>query len=250
MRPFALLVLSSLLLRAQAQDLYPEIHALVSEAESAAADIRLLEDRSDPHAWAGRIYARAGYLDDAERAFAVSPGSSDGPPYPLWRAWVVYGRLDRAEKSFESVADPDKKAGLLAALADLLWRMGQPAEARLRFTSARQFAAKVVNPARRQQLLGSIDQGLMFVSDPPPYLISPMPHPRPRLRIEDSPIPTFPVTADGFDDTTPSEIAARATANEAFLTQVYDRIAARDGEGLQRLTEGASTPFQKSSRHS
>ncbi len=105
-----------------------------SEAETASANIKVSETiGSNPRTSIGALYAHAGYLDDAERAFARSPSSVPGPPYPLWRGWVVYGRLDRAEKSIDAVIDPEAKARFLLSLADLLWRTGQADEARLRF---------------------------------------------------------------------------------------------------------------------
>jgi hypothetical protein len=158
---------------------------------------------------------------------------------------VVYGRLDRAEKSIDAINDPERKALFVSSLADLLWRMGQADQARLKFAQAKELAAKVADLAHRKQLLTSIDQGIKFVSDPPPDLVTTAPHPRPKFNVEDSPIPLFPITADGFKDTDPNATTARASVNSDFMKQLYDRVAARDPDGLRRLTESASTPFQK-----
>ena len=38
---------------------------------------------------------------------------------------------------------------------------------------------------------------------------------------------------------------ARANVNADFMKQLYDRVAARDPEGLRRIAESASTPFQR-----
>src|SRR5271165_1129033 len=167
-------------------DLYPQVRALVLEAEAASANMPLLKDHSNPHTWAGDILAHAGYLEDAERAYAKSPGPAQGPPYILWQAWVVYGHRERAERLLESTTKADVKARFFASFADLLWRLGEPEQARARYEAARAIAVKVVDPARRKQLLAAIDQGLQFVSDPPPNLISAIPHPTRRLRSQDS----------------------------------------------------------------
>ena len=238
-------ILSILRLEAQNLDLYPQVHKILIDAEASATNIRFLDDRTNPHTWIGDLYAHAGYLEDAERAFAASPSSIPGPPYYLWRAWVVYGRPDRAEKSIDAVTDPEHKGQFVLSLADLLWRMGQADQARLKFAEAKTLAAKFTDVAHRKQFLASVDQGLQFVSDPPPDLITTTPHPRQKFRVQDSPIPLFPITADGFKDTDPSATAERANVNADFIKKLYDRVAARDPDGLRRLTDSASTPFQK-----
>jgi hypothetical protein len=245
MRLISLTLAMSLSLRAQAPDLYPQVRALVLEAEANSTNMRLLKDRSNPHTWAGDILAHAGYLADAERVYAKSPGPSPGPPYMLFRAWVVYGNPERAEKLLESTTSPEKKATYLIAFADLLWRTGQAEEARARFEAARVAAAKIADPATRKQRLSAIDQGLRFVSDPPPDLISATPHPRPRIAAEDSPIPAFPITTDGFQDVDPKEATIRVSADSEFMKRLYDRVAAGDRAGIERITASAATPFQK-----
>lgn len=241
----AFAILANLRLSVQNRDLYPQVHALLLQAETSSANIQFLDDRSNPHTSIGSLYAHAGYLEDAERAFARSPSSVPGPPYDLWRGWVVYGRLDRVEKSIDAMNDPERKARFVSSLADLLWRMGQADQARLKFAQAKELAVKVADQAHRKQLLTSIDQGLQFVTDAPPDLVTITPHPRPRFNVQDSPIPLFPITADGFKDTDPNATTARANVNADFMKQLFDRVAARDPAGLRRLTESASTPFQK-----
>jgi len=123
--------------------------------------------------------------------------------------------------------------------------MGQADQARLKFPQAKELAAKVADQAHRKQLLTSIDQGLQFVTDAPPDLVTITPHPRPRFNVQGSPILLFPITADGFKDTDPNATTARANVYADFMKQLFDRVAARDPAGLRRLTERASTPFQK-----
>jgi tetratricopeptide (TPR) repeat protein len=245
MNRFALAMVTAFFLRAQAPGLYPQVRALVLEAEAASANMHLLKDNSNPHTWAGDILAHAGYLEDAERAYARSPGTSAVPPYPLWRAWVVYGQRERAEKLLESVTGAEKRANYFAAFADLLWRMGQPQEARARYESGRAIAVKIVDPAKRKQALALIDQGLQFVSEPPPYLVSTTPNPRPRFRVEDSPVPPFPITTGGFRDVDPKETADRASVDAELMKRLYDRAAAGDRTGIEKITENAATPFQE-----
>jgi hypothetical protein len=77
---------------AKGSDFYPEIRAIIREAELASVNIRFLNDRSNPSGWAGRLYAQAGYLEDAARAFTKALDSPSMKPEPsLWRARVVYG---------------------------------------------------------------------------------------------------------------------------------------------------------------
>jgi hypothetical protein len=245
MKPVATALFAALWLRAQTPDLYPQVHALVLEAEAVSVNMHILKDNSNPHTWAGDILAHAGYLEDAERAYARSPGPSADPPYMLWRAWVVYGHLERAAQVLDSATSAEKKSTYFASFADLLWRTGQPQQARERYKAARVVALKIADPVKRKQTLSMIDQGLRFVSDPPPELLTPTPHPRPRLSVQDSPVPLFPITADGFQDVDPNETAARASANAELMTRLYDRAAVGDRAGIESITDGAATPFQK-----
>jgi tetratricopeptide (TPR) repeat protein len=232
-------------LHGQALDLYPQVRALVLEAEVASANMRLLKDRGNPHTWAGDILAHAGYREDAERVYAKSTGASKDPPYMLWRAWVIYGHRERAEKLIESATSAEVKASMLTSFADLLWRFGEPTQARASYETAEGIAMKIVDPTRRKQLLGAIDLGLRFVSEPPPDRISATPHPRPRFRIQDSRIPPFPITTDGFQDADPKDVTAQANSNGELMTRLYERPAAGDRTGIERITESAATPFQK-----
>ena len=230
-------------LSAQMPDLYPQVRALALEAQTASAGIGFLRDHSDPHGMAGDILAHAGYLEDAERAFAKAPSYSSDAPSALWRAWVVYGNPEKAQKLIDSTTNPEKKANLSASLADLLWRLGQTGEARARFEAARSIAAKIIDPVKRKRALAAIDQGLQYVSLPPPDLISAIPHPRPRPKVGESAIPPFPITADGFESLDSRD--SDALANAEFVKRLYARAAAGDREGIERATASATTPFQR-----
>jgi tetratricopeptide (TPR) repeat protein len=250
MRLFTLIMAAAVPLHAQDDpvrtDRYPQIRVLVREAETAAANIGFLDDRSNPHSWAASLYARAGYLDDATRAFG-KPSSgqpASEPPYDLWRARVLYGDLIGAEKSLESIADPEHRAAALASLADLLWRMGEPAKARIRFEAARQIAPKIASLEHRKRMLTSIEQGLTYLSEEPPNRLSSTPSPQKRFEVQESPIPLFPITTDGFRDLDLNEIAKRASANGEFMKKLYGRMEVGDREGLLRIAESATTPFQ------
>ena len=222
-------------------DLYPEIRALIREAETSAVNIPFLDDRSNPTTWAASLYARAGYLDDAARAF----GKLSVPPYVLWRARVLYGDLAGAEKSLESIADPEDQAGAMTSLADLLWRMGEPTKARIRLEAARQIAPKITNPEHRKRMLTSIEQGLKYLTDEPPNRLSTTPSPQKRFDVQDSQLPLFPITTEGFRDRDLNELANRANADGEFMKKLYGRMGAGDRPGLLRIAESAATPFQK-----
>ncbi len=245
MKWLVLVLATALSLHAQPHDLYPQVRALVLEAEAASANMRFFKDHGDPHAWAGDVLAHAGYLDDAERAYAKSSSHLSDPPDILWRAWVLYGDRERVQKLIESATSAERKATYLASFAEMLWRMGQSEQARAQFDVARTIGLKIVDPARRKQLLAAIDRGLQFVSDSPPNLISPTPHPRVRPGVQDSPIPPFPITADGFQDVGPEETTARSRANGELMKRLYERAAAGDRAGIEHITESAATPFQK-----
>jgi hypothetical protein len=247
MKSLALALATALSLCGQTPDLYPRVRALVLEAEAASANMRFFKDHGDPHAWAGDILAHAGYLEDAERAFAKSSSHLSDPPDILWRAWVLYGRREPVQRLIESTASAERKTTYLASFAEMLWRMGQPEQARARYEAARTVGLTVVDPAQRKQLLATIDRGLQFVSDPPPDLISATRHPRPRSSVQDSPIPPFPITADGFQDAGPAEISARSRANGELMKLLYDRAAAGIAPASSTLQRAPLRRFRRPS---
>ena len=100
----------------QTPDPDPQVHALDLEAEAAPANMRFFKDHGDPHAWAGDILAHAGYLDDAERAYAKSSSHRSDPPDILWRAWLLYGHRQPVQKLIESTKR-GKEATYLASFA-------------------------------------------------------------------------------------------------------------------------------------
>src|SRR4051812_13071468 len=225
----------SVVLSASAQDAggtgrYPEVRAFLREAESIAATIVPPKDRHESAGSLASLYAQAGYLDDSARAFA----NVSDPPYALWKARVVYGDLAGAEKSVQAIADPERRAGMVAVIANLLWRMGEPAKARMHFESAKERAGMIADPVHRRQVLTEVEQGLRYVDEAPPYLLSATPKPEKRFDVQDSPIPLFPMTPGGFRYWTTEEMAARKT-DGVFLQQIYERIDAKDPEGLGRV---------------
>jgi hypothetical protein len=108
---------------AQHEDLYPDIRPIIREAETASSNIRSFDDRSSPAGWAGHLYARAGYLGDAERAFSRAAAIS---PFPLLKAYVLYGDLTAADKMLGCIEDSEQKGWAELIAADVLWRMGIP----------------------------------------------------------------------------------------------------------------------------
>jgi tetratricopeptide (TPR) repeat protein len=248
MRLFTLMMAALVPLGAQGEtartDRYPEIRVLIREAETASVNIQYLDDRSDPHSWGARLFARAGYLDDAARAFGKLDPAVE-PPYDLWRARVLYGDLAGAEKSLESIADPGHKAQAMTSLAYLLWKMGEPAKARIRFEAARQIALKIANLEHRKEVLATIGRLLTNSPVEPQDRVSATPRPRKKFDIEDQLIPPFPVTTDGFRDLDRKEFANRALENGELMTKLYAKMEAGNREDTLRIVESAATPFQK-----
>jgi len=96
----AFAILTNIQLGAQTRDLYPQVHALLLEAETSSTNIQFLDDRSNPHTSIGSLYALAGYLEDAERA---SPDFRAKFPVPLTicgaRGWSMAGWTARKRAS-------------------------------------------------------------------------------------------------------------------------------------------------------
>jgi hypothetical protein len=75
--------------------------------------------------------------------------------------------------------------------------------------------------------------------------LSPIPSPQPARDPADSPVPPFPITPSGLGDKTTVEINQRETADSALIENLYGKIAAGDRDGLQKMIDTVSTPFQK-----
>ena len=226
---------------AEVVDRYPEIRAIIREAEKASVNIPFLDDRSQPSLWAARLYAQAGYLDDAARAIGRQPT----PPQYLLKARVLYGGLIGADQSIQAIKDPEKKAQALVSVADLLWRMDEPGKAKDHFEAAKRIVPQIADPQNRQQVLAVIEQGLEYVTQEPPTHLSTTPTPPRMAKVENSAFPLFPITAEGFEYLTAKETANRANEDSELLTNLYNRMIAGDREGLQRIAETAATPFKK-----
>ncbi|WP_031500754.1 hypothetical protein [Bryobacter aggregatus] len=69
------------------------------EAEKLALSIPNWEQRLKSLDWVGRIYARAGYLEDAKRAF----GKQAAVPYAIWTARLVSGDLPGALRDIATI---------------------------------------------------------------------------------------------------------------------------------------------------
>lgn len=210
-------------------------------AELSAENVRQLADGSNPWTWAGSLYARAGYLADAERVL----GPSEEPDFVLWSARVVYGDLAGAEVSIDKISSPASKAGSFVALANLLWRMQRPELARARFEKAQMIAAGIPNGRERTRVLEGVRLGLMYVNDPPPIVVSPEPAPMPKKQPNPPWLPEFPITTGGFRVLTPLARAAQMKADEVYLKSLYGRIAAKDRDGAFGMVKAAKTARQQ-----
>ncbi len=244
-RVFSILLVGSAALLGQGvaqRDLYPEVRALLLEAELAANGLRELADGLNPWTRMGEMYARAGYVADAERVM----GPTKEPSYRVWQARVVYGDLAGAEASFEKIGSPESKAACYAAMANLLWRMQEPELARSRFEKARKLAARIPELKGRTQVLASVRLGLTYVGDQPPSVVTPVPQPRQRRSPSEPTLPDFPMTTGGFREQTPAIREALMRSDEAFLKALYDRMASKDRDGTFALAERAKTVRQRS----
>ena len=115
-------------LHAQGRDLYPQVHGLLLEAEAASANIRFLDDRSNPRTSIGGLFAlRAGHISKMHDVLFshLARVRRVRSALRILACWVVYGRMDRVEKSIDAMTDPEGKARFLLSLADLLWRTGR-----------------------------------------------------------------------------------------------------------------------------
>lgn len=220
---------------------YPDAWALIHEAEIASAHTVMFDDRSRPSDWEGHLYARAGYLEDAARAFGTHPAY----PTVLLKAQALYGDLPSAEKGLEAITDPRVRTNSLLAVADVLWRMGQPDQARRLLANAKKSALLVPSPSTRQALLVSIDQVDRFVGEAPPNFLSTKPNPLIPRHEDSSSLPSFPITPEGFSSLSPSEMEVRAEQNATLMNELYGRIAARDQAGLAKILDRPLTPFRK-----
>ena len=162
----------------QPRDLYPRIRSIIREAEIASANIRLFEDRSIPAEWAGHLYARAGYLEDAGRAF----GRSSRFPFPLLEACVLYENAAEAERMLMSVSDPSQRATGQLAIAEVLWKMGQSTAAEEYVERANKGAARLVDQEKRAAFLQSVNLEAQYMKGPAPTSLSPVPHPSPYIK--------------------------------------------------------------------
>lgn len=222
-------------------DYYPEIRALLREAEAAAAGTVRLENRRDPFAWIGSLYERGGYLDDARRVFLKSPGAA-----VHLRARVLYGDLPNALAEAESKKDPVERAAWFESIADTLWRIGQPELARTALDKADAAAKTIPDPKKRDIRLQITAQLRGALHDAPPSPLTTEPQPRPkRIVAAADQIPLFPVTADGFRKRTGAEVAADAQTNAAFLTQLYSLVAIGNRNGIEQVIDSAGTAHRK-----
>jgi hypothetical protein len=224
------------------RDLYPQIHAILREAETESLNIPSFDDRSVPSEWEAHLYARAGYLEDARRTSLRTSKFSA----VLLKGYVVYGAMSSAENVVAQMPNPYGKGRAQLIIADTLWRMGQSARARQYVEQANGIASTLTDKPRQINLLQLVKQEAEYVSSPAPETLSATPHPR--RPIQESGrllIPKFPITAEGFADQTASEREERANANAALLQKLYERLEARDRDGLEQIKKQVTAPFQK-----
>ena len=235
MRIFLLLSLAGACLAA---DSWPGMRDLILEAEKAASGVGVFPDKSRPDEWGARLLARSGYVDEA----AVFWAKSGGNQIYLIRARTYYGELDTARKEALSASSPEKRAGLLGQIADVLWKMGQPEQARLVLEEARTAAGPIADPQSRARRLSGIKDAISYLAgDPPVHMPEKVSHVTPAA----SSVPPFPVNTDGYRHRDTKTIASEAEDNARYLTRLFELAAAGDREGLVKLTVAAKSPFQR-----
>jgi len=226
---------------AEQPDLYPQIREIIQAAERDSLQIAMLDDRSRPGEWAGHLYARAGYLSEAARAYS----RTSTVPFALFKARIIYGDLAGTEKGIASLARPEQRLHAQLSVADVLWRMGKSDKAQDFVTAARKTVVNVGDPTLQARLITLIEQTAEYLKEEPPNHLSAHPVPPHRLDPQESAFPPFPITTDGFADRTVKEVDQQASANRELMTEIYHRIAAQDREGLMHIMQTAVTPFQK-----
>jgi tetratricopeptide (TPR) repeat protein len=211
---------------------------LILEGEKAASGVGVFPDKSRPDEWGARLLARSGYVDEAAALWAKSGGNQ----IYLIRARTYYGQFEIARKEALSASSPEKRSGLLGQIADVLWKMGQPAQARQVLEEARTAAAQITDPQSRGRRLSGIQDAISSLAgDPPVHMPEKVRHGSPVV----SPVPPFPVNTDGYRYRDPKKVASEAEDNARYLTRLFELAVAGDREGLVQLTVAARSPFQR-----
>lgn len=222
-------------------DRHPDIRKILQAAEAASTDIQVLDDRTRPAEMLGRLYARAGYLNASAHAYS----RTSAVPFALLKARAVYGDLRTATREAAAIPNPEQRLNAQLSIADVLWRMGDSENARKCVEEAETTAPLVADPTRRSQLKALLDQTAEYVKYDPPNRLSATPAPRPRSEPQPSTLPPFPITPEGFGVHSSTSRTAQITADSELITELYGRVAAGDREGLIRIVQNATTPFQK-----
>jgi len=223
-----------------ARDFYPEVRKILLEVETAAAGIAVLPDRGEPLPWAARLFARAGYLDDAARVLTKAGRGQE----QIASARVLYGDLPGGLQAVGAVRDAERRVMFFTGIAHVLWEMGDRSNAQTLLDQAERLLPTIANPAHRKVQAGMVSTLKDALPDEPPRRLSSKPDPKPRPPAPSS-IPSFPITVDGYRDVPPEVVTRRALENEDYLTQMYALIAAGDRQALEKHTAGASSIFQK-----
>lgn len=223
------------------RDLCPQVRSILQDAESWSIHIPAFEDRSVPAAWMGRLYARAGYLDDSRRAF----GRTSQTPVALIKASVVYGYIADADRTLDRIRDPDQKGEAEVAVAEVLWRMDETPKAQEYLERARKIAPSVKDLRKRAGLLQAVKLDTEYMTGLAPTHLSPVPSPPVRRQLGEAALPHFPITTDGFGERTTQQRDEQARANAELIEALYTRILAKSQEAVAQMEAKASTPFQK-----
>jgi tetratricopeptide (TPR) repeat protein len=238
---WSLLFLCAPLVAQAPRDFYPAVRSLLIEAESAASKIVPVSESQSQFSRAGHLYARAGYLDDAARAYTRAAVKYNAMAAPT----AVYGDRDAAIRLVDR--ETGDRSLSYVNLARIFWRLGDKQRAAATLDKASAAAAAIPDPGKKKTTAAIIAQLRSALPDDPPIPLSaePLASPVPVKPAGPPEIPPFPITADGFRDNDPKVATARAAENGPFLTKLYAYMERGDRDGLLQHARSAATLFQK-----
>lgn len=241
-----LLILFLLLLNLNAQDLHPEIRALVFESLDLSKSKYKFRDRNRfQQDQAAEILSRAGYIADAERILKQYFPEVTETPYYLWQAWVVFGHSQRVDAYLASLKNPNTKIGSLNAYASLLWRLGDKPKAKQTYLAAQALLPRVTDPTTRANQKTLLTQGLKFVDDDAPKPVSTRTIALPGR----SPIPSltnrFPISPNRATKQTPTDRESSTAFDEKTIQEIYSSLRKGNLQALDQIVASSQSPFQK-----
>ena len=223
-------------------DYYPKIREQLLAAEKECAKIAKLDDRNYHLANIARLFARAGYLEDAIRIVEVVP--SDFNFLLLAKAQALYGETSQAHTTLRRILGPVDRANFSASVAHLLWQTGNRKEAERILLLADDSIPTIADGKKREQIRNEVKAQREYMQGEPPISLSPIPQPKPPqqpARLRDD----FPYSVDGFRPLNPTKAEKDRVEGASFLTALYTLIAAQKWKDAMEHAALAETDEQK-----